>query len=217
VKKKVGPYGQAILLLDEHLAGGSGEKRSRAQALLEQAVALRPAHARCRAALGFAYDLDGKGAQAIACFREASRLDPGDEIADVYVLTLLAELGPEKAAGAAVRAAAPRHGVDLRRLKRQLARVKFPRDARTLVMNGFIHARNFFRSRLADEAERIRNRMEPGRARRLAAAGRKDCAQFQRALARGFDASRVPDALRPLGAWAAGYGVGDDQCRPYLM
>jgi hypothetical protein len=43
------------------------------------------------------------------------------------------------------------------------------------------------------------------------------CEEFQHDLARSFDASRVPDELRPLADWAARYGVGDDHCRPYLM
>jgi len=124
--EKAGPYEQAILLLDDDSLDGADEKRKRARALLEEAVALRPAHA-------------------------------------------------------------------------------------------FIRARNFFRSRLADEAERIRNRKEPGRARRQAVAEREQCAEFQRELAAGFDAARVPEALRPLADWAVRYGIGDDGCRPYLM
>ncbi|HEX2197020.1 MAG TPA: hypothetical protein VHG88_00135 [Burkholderiales bacterium] len=215
--KKAGPYEQAILLLDEHSEDGQDKKRKRAQALLEEAVALCPGHAGSHAALGYACDLDNERPRALACLREAHRLDPDDEIAEVYLLTLLAEQGPEKAALQAVRAAAPRHGVDLARLGRELAKAKFPRDARTLVTNGFIHARNFFRHRVGEYAERMRNRRQPGRARRQAAAERAQCVQLQQALAAGFDAARVPEALRPLAAWAARYGVGDDGCRPYLM
>jgi tetratricopeptide (TPR) repeat protein len=203
-------YEQAVLLLDE----GSVE---RAQPLLEQAVARRPKHAGSHAALGYACDLLDQGARALACFREACRLDPDDRVAEVYALTLLAGQGPEADAVRAIAEAAPRHDADLGRLKRRLARAKFPRDARTLVMNTFIHARNYFRSRLGREAERIRNRMQPGRAKRLARAERADCSAFQRELARRFDPSRVPEELRPLAAWAARYGVGDDHCRPWLM
>jgi len=214
---KAGPYEQAILLLDDYSLDGADEKRKRAQALLAEAVALRPAHARSHAALGYACDLDADGPRALACFRAARRLDPRDRIAEVYLLTLLAEQGPEAEALEAIRAAAPRHGVDLARLERELSKASFPRDARTVANNAFIRARNFFRSRLADEAERIRNRQEPGRARRQAAAEREQCAEFQRELAAGFDNAQVPEALRPLAGWAARYGVGDDGCRPYLM
>jgi tetratricopeptide (TPR) repeat protein len=215
--KKAAAYQQAILLLDEYPIDGREEKPARAKELLEQAAALRPAHARTQAALGYACDLRGEAQQALACFREAQRLDPEDRIVEVYVLTLLAESGPEEEAVQAIRDAAPRHGVDLPALRRDLERAKFPSDAATLLRNGFIRARNFFRSRLADEAERIRNRSEPGRARRLASAEREACEEFQRELARSFDPSRVPDELRPLADWAARYGVGDDHCRPYLM
>ena len=215
--EKAGPYEQAILLLDEYSLDGEDEKRNRAQALLEEAVALRPAHARSHAALGHVCDLGGEGPRALACFREAQRLAPGDKITEVYVLTLLAELGHGKEAFEAIRAAAPRHGVDLARLERELSKAGFPRDASTVVSNAFIRARNFFRSRLADEAERIRNRRAPGRARRQAAAERALCTEFQRELAATFDAARVPEALRPLADWAVRYGIGDDGCRPYLM
>jgi hypothetical protein len=210
-------YEQAILLLDDCQMDGAEDKPARALALLEQAAAARPKHARTHAALGYACDLQGQAQRALACLREAQRLDPKDSIVEVYALTLLAELGPEAEAVAAIRAAAPRHGVDLVALRRDLGAAKFPADAASLLLNGFIRARNFFRSRLADEAERIRNRREPGRARRLAEAEREQCAEFQRELERSFDASRVPDELRPLAAWAVRYGVGDDYCRPYLM
>src|SRR5688572_29133751 len=162
--KQAAAYQQAILLLDEYPIDGREEKSARARELLEQAAASRPTHARTQAALGYACDLRGEAQQALACFREAQRLDPEDRIVEVYVLTLLAELGPEEEAVRAVRDAAPRHGVDLPALRRDLGAAKFPSDAATLLRNGFIRARNFFRSRLADEAERIRNRREPGRA-----------------------------------------------------
>ncbi|HVJ10089.1 MAG TPA: hypothetical protein VNC62_00825, partial [Burkholderiales bacterium] len=86
-----------------------------------------------------------------------------------------------------------------------------------LLRNGFIHARNFLRSRLGDEAERIQNRLRPGRAKREADAQHERCLQDQRELERSFDASRVPASLGALSSLASRYGVGDDYCRPYLL
>jgi tetratricopeptide (TPR) repeat protein len=204
-------YEEAILLLEGH-------EYRRARELLEEAVAKRPSHAASRAALGHVYDMEeGKAERALACFREAQRINPKDKVAEVYVLALLAELGPEAEAMAALEAAAPRHGIDLALLGRQLREANFPDDARTLVENGFLRPRNYFSSWLAREAERIRNRREPGRAGRQALAEREDCAAFQRQLEETFDGSRVPAALQALAAWASRYGVGDDHCRPYLL
>jgi hypothetical protein len=92
-----------------------------------------------------------------------------------------------------------------------------PADAMTLLLNGFIHARNFFRSFLADEADAIRNGLERGRARRVAAAERTRCLEDQQRLQESFDPSRVPEAIRALGTWASRYGIGDDYCRPLLI
>jgi tetratricopeptide (TPR) repeat protein len=91
MKEAAAAYQQAILLLDEYPIDGMEEKSARAKALLEQAAASRPAHARTQAALGYACDLRGEAQQALACFREAQRLEPKDRIVEVYVLTLLAE------------------------------------------------------------------------------------------------------------------------------
>jgi tetratricopeptide (TPR) repeat protein len=181
------------------------------------AIAHRPKHAAPQAALGYTNDqLGRRKEQALACFRQALRLDPSDRISEVYALTLLAEMGRERQALAGIRAAAKRHELDLARLRRELAAAGFRTDARALLTNGFIHARHFMRSAIADEAERIRNEREPGRARRKADSERKACREQQKALARRFDASRVPAAIRLLAPWASRYGVGDDVCRPRL-
>ena len=212
-------YEQAVLLLDDAQGPAGPRKRLlQARRLLEEAIERDPKHAAAHAALGYTNDhLGRRWEQALACFRKARRLDPDDRISEVYVLTLLAEMGREKQALAGIRAAAKRHGLDLAKLRRELAAARFPADARTLVMNGFIHARNFKRSAIGDEAERIRNEREPGRARRNADAERKECLKHQKALARSFEASRVPAAFRVLAPWASRYGVGDDVCRPLLM
>jgi tetratricopeptide (TPR) repeat protein len=216
-REAVREYEEGVLLLDA--PGRSGSTRLlTARRHLESAIAVRPKHAASHAALGYANDLLGRRhEQALACFRRALRLDPRDRISEVYALTLLAEMGRERQARAGIRAAAKRHALDLPKLRRELTAVRFPTDARTLLMNGFIHARNFMRSAIGGEAERIRNAREPGRARRQAAAERKACRQHQEALARRFDASRVPAALRALAPLASRYGIGDDVCRPRLL
>jgi hypothetical protein len=135
----------------------------------------------------------------------------------VLFLTLLAETEQQDEALAEIEAAAPRHGVDLGAVRRELAAAGFPAEAKTLVLNGFHHARNFFRSSLGDEAERILNTLDPERARRQAAAERKRCAQHQQELARRFEVSRVPEPLRAMGPLASRHGVGDDFCRPFLL
>lgn len=211
-------YEQAILLLETQAPSGSRKRLIQARRHLELAITRRPKHAASHAALGYTNDhLGRRGEQALACFREALRLAPRDRISEVYALTLLAEMGREKEALAGIKAAAKRHGLDLAKLRRALAAARFPTDAYTLLMNGFIHARNFMRSAIGDKAERIRDARAPGRAQRRAEAERKACREDQKALARVFDASRVPSAIRVLAPWASRYGVGDDVCRPFLL
>jgi hypothetical protein len=212
-------YKLAVLLLEVYVWTKESRELALARKVLKEAVKRRPKHAPSHAVLGFLYDHDGmRGAgQALACMREAHRLNPRDKICEVYWITLLHEAGEEKEALAAIKAAAPRHGVDLKKLRRQLAEARFKSDAAHLLMNGFIHARNFLRSRLGDEAERIQNRLRPGRAQREAAAQHERCLQDQRELESSFHGARVPEPLRALSSWASRYGVGDDYCRPYLL
>ena len=211
-------YEQAVLLLDIQRPSGRRKRLIQARRHLESAIARRPKHAASHAALGYTNDhLGRRMEQALACFRQALRLAPRDRISEVYALTLLAEMGREKEALAGIKAAAKRHDLHLARLRRALLAAGFPADAETLLMNGFIHARNFMRSAIADKAERIRDARAPGRAQRRAEAERKDCREHQKALARGFDASRVPAEVRALAPWASRYGVGDDVCRPVLL
>jgi hypothetical protein len=201
-------YKLAVLLLEVHHWTREREELGRARQALKQAIRMRPGHAPSHAVLGYLYDHAGvRGAkQALACMAEAHRLKPSEKIYEVYWMTLLAESGQEKAALAAIKAAAPRHGVEL-----------IKADAASQLRNGFIHARNFLTSRLGDEAERIQNRLQPGRARREADAQHERCLQDQRELERSFDASRVPASLRALSSLASRYGIGDDYCRPHLL
>lgn len=210
-------YQLGVLLLSRYSWTYEAKLLSQAGEQLKRAIEIRPRHARSHGALGYAYDLSKGGAErALACFREAHRLNPHDREYDVYVLTLLQETGREQEALAEIEAAAPRHGIDLHALRRDLAEAGMPSDAGAL-LGGFIHARNFFKSSLAEESERTLNALQPGRARREATAERRRCIEDQRELERSFDASRVPESVRALAAWASRYGVGDDVCRPYLL
>jgi hypothetical protein len=212
-------YKLAMLLLEAYSRTNDGRQLGHARDALKRAVKARPKHAPSHAALGFAFDHGDtrKATQALACMREAQRLKPRDKIYEIYVITLLQESGREREALAALAAAAARHEVDLKGLQRQLNKAGMKADAAALLTNGFIRARNFLRSRLSDEAERILNRLQPGRGRRESAAQHERCLQDQRKLERGFDASRVPESLRALSPLASRYGVGDDYCRPYLL
>jgi tetratricopeptide (TPR) repeat protein len=211
-------YQLAVLLLQEYETTHEQDLLDRAREYSSRAIEIRPSHARSHAMLAYTHDLtDGGAEQALQCFREARRLDPVDKVIDVYVLTLLADLEREEEALAGIETAAARHDVDVHELRGQLTAAGFPSDAGSLVMNGFIHARNFFRSSLWDEAEKIRNSLERGRKRRHAQAERERCSEDQRELERSFDASLVPEEIRPLAVWASRYGVGDDYCRPMLL
>jgi len=212
-------YKLAVLLLEAHHSTREREELRRARDVLKQALKKRPSHAPSQALLGYVYDqgLARGTKQALACMAEAHRLNPRDKIYEVYWMALLSESGQEKAALAAIKAAAPRHGLDLKKMLREIAKARFKADAASLLRNGFLYPRNFLRSRLGDEAGRIQNRLQPGRAQREAAAQHERCLQDQRELERSFDASRVPESLRALSSLASRYGVGDDYCRPYLL
>ena len=211
-------YDLAVLLLSEYEQRPQPALLGRAREQLTRAVLLQPAHAPSHAALGYTFDLEEDGAErALECFRKAHRLAPQIKTWEIFGLTLLAETGREDEAIAGMESAAPTHDVDLRTLREELMRAGFPTDARTLLANGFLHARNFFRSDLLDEAERILNRLDRGRKRRVAAGELAACRGMQRELERRFDRANVPAAIRPLARWARRYGVGDDVCRPLLL
>ena len=138
-------YKLAVLLLEEYSRTNYLRQSNDAREELKRAVKRRPKHAPSHAALGFACDQVGtrNAKHALTCMREAQRLKPRDKIYETYVITLLVESGPEKEALAAIAAAAPRHDVDLKDLRRQLAKAGMKADATALLTNGFIRARNF--------------------------------------------------------------------------
>ena len=181
------------------------------------ATELVPDDAGYWAGLGFALDASDLPEEALAAFRHAKEVDPDDEEVEVFVLTLLSELGPEREAMAAVEAVAKRVGVDLEALREELTAAGMPVDARALLMNGFIRARNFLRSRLEDEIERSHRMQDPEAWRRQAESGRVDCSKMQEELENDIDPERVPAGLRDVTPWAIRLGVGDDVCRRLLV
>ncbi|MEX2154718.1 MAG: hypothetical protein WD825_15355, partial [Gemmatimonadaceae bacterium] len=184
---------------------------ARAELLLQRAVELNPKHARSHAALGFArHQLGNRLDLALSCFQAAHKLDPKNQTVDVYVPTILAEMGREKEAQAELARVARRWKVGLAKLRRELANVGFEADAATLLANGFIRARNYLWSQLSDEAERIRNALDRTRKHRRANAELDECAARQRELKREFRVARVPASIRSLASVASRFGIGDD-------
>jgi tetratricopeptide (TPR) repeat protein len=206
-----------VLLLDEYGRTSDRALVDRAREHLERAIELNPGHAASYAALGYACDVSSLAELALSCFREARLLDPRHREYQVYAITLLVDLDREEDALAEIADAAKRQKVDLAALRNELTNAAFPVDARTLLQNGFIAARSFFRSTLATEAEKVLNYLERGRKRRVADEQLEGCTKVQRELAKSFDASRVPAEFRPLAVWASRFGVGDDVCRPLLL
>lgn len=211
-------YAAAVLLLvPESGLSPDAAAVAEARAQLERALAGGAETAAVHALLGHALDRQGEGDAALAHFQAARRLSPDDHVYESYALTLLAERGDEAVALTEIARAAPGRGVDLESLRIELRAAGLPADARTLVRNGFVHARNFFQSALSDEALRLREAragITPEQSRAWALG---DCAALQAELAAAFDVARVPPALTPLAEAAARLGVGDDSCRALLF
>lgn len=211
-------YQIGVLLLGKYCWTGEKKVLQQARAELIRAIKIRPKHARSHAMLGYAYDLTSGGEErALKYFREAHRYNPRDKVYEVYLLTLLQGTGREQEALAGIKAAAPRHGVDIQSLRRDLKKSLVPTNVDTIILNGFFSARNYFESSVYDETESILNSLQPSRKHTKAATEFERCVEDQRELKRSFDASRVPEPIRALAVWASRYGVGDDVCRPYLL
>ena len=165
-------YQLAVLLLSKYSWTYEAKLLSQAREQLNRVIEIRPKHARFHGALGYAYDLSESGAErALACFREAHRLNPRDGGYDVYVLTLLQETGREQEALAEIEAAAPRHGVDLHALRRDLAEAGMPSDAGALSVDSSMRATSSNRryrtkptelSTLSNQAARAERRTRKG-------------------------------------------------------
>ena len=213
-------YQLAVLLLAPHAESYFWRKRAvlpRAKKLLKRAVALQPDKWNRHALLGFVYTHNTKDlGLALDAMREALRLRPNDEVLQVFIPWVLADMGREREAIKAIKEVAKRQRIDLTAYRKGLRKARFPADS-DMLLQAFLRPRNYFTSNLWREAERLRGRIHPEIREAAERAEREDCAQRQRELRESFDRSRVPPALRPLAAAAARYGVGDDVCRPFLM
>lgn len=207
----------ALVLLRDATEGGSDALLDEARTLLQRVTSLDESDAFAHAALGHAWlhvETDGAAEAALAAFDRAHALDPDDAVVDAYRARLFADLRPGTEADAAVAAAAARQGIDLPALRAELIAAGFPTDARTLLMNGFVHGPNFFAARLREAAEAIERAHGVAD---LAVAALDDCAALQRALAGRVRRGRVPAAFRALTPLAQRFGIGDDGCRSAVM
>jgi hypothetical protein len=189
----------------------------RARSLLGEAVALEPLKSAYHALLGFVDSHNEKTlTSALESFRTALRLKPKDQVLQVYVPALLAEMGQEREAIHEIQKAAMLQDVDLRIHRAELRKAGMPARADNL-LQAFLRPRNYFTSNLWDQDERIRKALLPAAHARNVRAIRDDCRRRQRELRDSFDRARVPEAIRQLATAASRYGVGDDACRPLLM
>ena len=210
-------FGQGLDELDRYLFHLEEAALPRAIASFRAATAHTPEHLESWVALGFALDAADKPERAAAALRRAHEIGPEDEEVEVFVATLLCESGPEPAAMEMVERLAERQGVDLESLRSELIAADFPTDAQTLLLNGFLRARNFVRSRLEDLIAKRSRTVGGGGQRPNELDDDTDCAPFQLELQAGFEIARVPGPLREMAPWAVRLGVGDDVCRSILM
>jgi tetratricopeptide (TPR) repeat protein len=107
-------YRLAVLLLDPYGRKYDPALLSQARDHLVHAIELRPRHAQSHAALGYACDLtEGLEEQALACYREARRLNPLDTVCEIHFIKLLENTGRGGEALVEIEAADLRLDVDL--------------------------------------------------------------------------------------------------------
>jgi len=184
---------------------------------VNRAVALQPGKWDRHALLGFVCTHRPQDHSiALEAFHTALRLNPKDKVVQVFIPALLADMGREREAIAAINAIARQQRVNLTSHRAALRKAGMPVNADNL-LQAFIRPRNFFASDLWTAAERIRRKLQPAAHDKAVKAERDDCLRRQRELRESFDSARVPVPLRSLSAAASRYGIGDDGCRPLLM
>lgn len=208
-------FDRGLIRLRGYLTGFDDAGLERALRHFRIAARMSPKNANYWVGLGFALDLQDESAAALAAMRRAHQLEPADEEAEVFVLTLLAQTGQETEALSGIAELAARSGVDIQLLRRDLAAAGMRDDALTLLYNGFLHPRNFVRSRLEDAMDRV-ERFDASKGK-LVEADPDDCRDRLTALEREVEAGRVPSSLRHLIPWVLRLGVGDDPCRAMLV
>ncbi len=187
------------------------------RSLLRQAIALQSRKSSYHALLGFVDTHHEKTrASALESLRTALHLKPKDQVLQVYVPTLLEEMGREREAIQEIEKVAALQRVDLRRHRADLRKAGMPATADNL-LQAFLRPRNYFTSNLWTLDERIRKALLPAAHARTVKAIRDDCRSRQAQLLDSFDRARVPEGIRALATAASRYGVGDDACRPLLM
>jgi tetratricopeptide (TPR) repeat protein len=210
---------RALLQLRE-----TGEPSAGAEAVdeLQRAVALQPDNAALHALLGYALDHLQGPATAIDSLRAATRLAPEEDLFEVYLLTLLAESDGSADLDTRLRSLAGRTRVDLDELAASLSAVGMPVTPRTLLQNGFVHARNHLASWLRDQVELAEQLASPADAaasgtRRpsadVRAAASRELAAIRRDLRKAVSPESVPAELHPLIPLAQRFGIGDDGYR----
>jgi tetratricopeptide (TPR) repeat protein len=208
-------YDRGLVELRHYMTDFDDADLARAVGYFRTATQLSPGNANYWVGLGFALDTKAEYNAALTAMRRATELDPADEEAKVFVLTLLAEAGLETEALPATEELAARTGVDIELLRRDLVAAGMPVDARTILSNGFLHPRNFVRSRLEDAADRAERSIASWDSH--LEADLEDCHDRRAELEREVELDRVPPNLRDLVPWVLRLGVGDDPCRAILI
>lgn len=209
-------FDRGLFELDRYLLHFDDAALFRAIASFRAAARRAPGSSHHWSALGFALDADERPDEALVAFRRAQAIDPEDEEVAVFILTLISEAGLEDDAMVGVVAHAQRTGVDLAALRRELTEAGMPVDSRTLIRNGFIHARNFVRSGLQTAIERAERRRDTAAWARQRERERRECMDAQEDLRRVVDPACVPGGLGEVTPWAIRLGAGDDVCRVLL-
>jgi hypothetical protein len=211
-------YAEGLRLTAQGRSAGEGALLERARAELRQAVSLAPQEARFHAALGWALDWDAAtAADAVAAFTRAHQLAPDDPVFETYLLTLLAEQESAELVLPLLQTAAARQHVDLEHLLGELRAVGFPEDPRTLLQNGFLHARNHFASFASEEIERLEEAARPGTRSRRDRLLDRECAERQAELKRRVLPELLPPWPQALISLARRHGIGDDLCRGTVL
>ena len=214
-KRTRSPFDRGLIDFGAYIMDFDEQALSRAIGTWQAARSSEPSNPAVHLALGYALDSVDRTEEALEAVSIARELDPDRLDTEIMYLTLLAELGREAEALDGIEAAAARDGVDLAALRQELGAAGNPTDARTLLMNGFLRARNWIRSWLLDEvdrAEAVAGRHKTGPEDDL-----DECLSLQAAIGEELEWTGVPEPLRPLGPWAARLGAGDDVCRPLLF
>jgi len=185
----------------------------KSEAALLQAITLNPEDARFHAMLGYVLFKATRYREAMTAFGHAHQLDPLNALFETFWITLLAELVPENEALIHIEEAAERQGCDLESIRQAIRATTFPLTLPNLVGNAFFRPDVRFESYLSDEVDRLLERVNPGRSKKIVTAEEKECKKRQRELKKLVTVEIVPDNLTNLVPFAQQIGIGDDGLR----